>query len=266
MGKAETSQKKVGIAFTVLLVVVWTAWFRVQTVHGAQAQPFYLERGLYEHQVSGALSMFKKEVVARRSDGTTALIEYEGLNKLPGGTGLPAMRKLTFPDGSEVWLVDQFHLRSSWPKMNSAGAVNVVARVSHPKPNCGMSESAVLGHDNVAGQQTLRTVIKIDATREVMSWLAPDLACEMLTFQQVTTDGTPAKVLTEGRVLMFSTGEPDPELFTIRGDYEEVVPSQLITRRLGAVGIEMDEDTRRMGSQMDRQIRRGAALPEKNDK
>src|SRR5262249_50984094 len=117
------------------------------------AQPFYLERGVYETQSSAPMVLIIREIIARRGDGTTVFIE-PGLTENSTQPAPHTLRKLIKMDGSAVWLVDTLHLKTTWPNM-SEEAKTVSRQVSWALPTCGVDERKIVGREMIAGQNTI---------------------------------------------------------------------------------------------------------------
>jgi hypothetical protein len=202
-------------------------------------QPFYLERGLYERSSAGDLKIFSREFVARRHDGTTSVVETDELDKLP------PLRKVATLDGTMIWLLDSAKVKSSYPKLVNGEARAVIERVTKPRPDCGVGVSAGVsagGYDVVSGQKTVVGTSKLPGNRTLKFWLAPDLTCEMVRFVQSLDDS--GIILTEGRLLTLTIGEPDPRLFDLGDTHLEVMPSELRSRQFRTAGLEMSAGER----------------------
>jgi hypothetical protein len=250
------------VVLALIFVSKGPVWLKMRTVHGAVAQPFYLERAFYERDQAGALSMYSRDVFARSNDGRTALVEDEALDKLPPGVKLPPTRKVTMIDGFSVWLIDSLRLKTSWPKMTSTEARNELALMANHEPDCGFDQAHIIGRESVGGQKTFITVSDVDLVRQSTVWYAPELGCQAL--QSKTTlkgDGT---VLVEGRLIKAFVGEPDARLFDLGDNYRDVSATDLIAGRLQAIGWKMNSEIRRMAASQDRerkQVIRGEPTP-----
>jgi len=177
--------------------------------------------------------LINREIIARRGDGTTVFIE-PGLTE-NGAQPAPAiLRKLIQMDGSAVWLLDALHLKTTWPKMERQEAAMVIRQVSRPLRNCGVQERKIIGHETVAGQDTIVFVEKINERRELKIRMAPVLGCEVLRFTQtaVRSDGS-SWLASESRILDFKLGEPDARLFDTGDGYTEVTETILTARGNG---------------------------------
>jgi hypothetical protein len=180
----------------------------------SQTGPFYLERAIYE-QSSTQPVIIMREVVARRADGATAHIE---IHESPS---LPALRKLRMNDGSEVWLIDAFSVKTVWP--SSRGT----PRSSQPAPlrNCGLpaGNTRLLHHELVSGQDTVAAISPLEQGSQMEFWLAPALECEALRFNSWKGD----KILSSGRLLRLTRCEPESALFAMGTGYTEIPASEL---------------------------------------
>src|SRR5579871_4866690 len=77
-------------------------------------QPFVLQRLVQTPDSSGKLAFHKTELIARRSDGATALVESVG----PQGS-TTFVRKLTYLDGTSLSVFDSLKLKTTWQPMTS---------------------------------------------------------------------------------------------------------------------------------------------------
>jgi len=215
------------ISCLVLLIscCIATLFFKRGVAADKAVRPFYLERASYKRSASGQEVMFARDILARRSDATTASIEYF-MTYLP-------VRKVTLPDTSMTWLIDGLKLKTSWPRM-SEEALGITDRTTHPLADCGVG-SRIVGHENIAGEDTVKVTDTVGAVSSTF-WLAPALGCESLRFQKGNDDGT---VLSEVRTLKLVIGEPDSRVFDPGVGYDEVVPSELTIRRYRAAGSEL---------------------------
>ena len=234
---------------TVLLVMY--VCFAANCRGQVSIQPFHLERGLYQRDGTGKLTVFRREVLARRADGSTAFVEVDAYPPK-----LISTRKVTMLDGSATWVVDAFQIKTSWSSMVLDEAKTLVSRIRTTRGDCGLQASDIVGYEMIQGQRVVVALQTFDSVRRLKFWLAPALGCEMMQFSQTATqaDGT-YSIVTEGRLLSFSLGEPDARLFDLGAGYTEVVPSEIKTRRLHAIGSEPDDEDRRTGLGLDRQYR-----------
>jgi hypothetical protein len=223
----------------------------LRQVRGAVAQPFYLERASYERNQSGALSMYGRRITARRTDGTTAIVEYSAVDKFPTGVQFPPTRRVISLDGSAVWLLDASRVRVSWPKMTSGEARAELQLMANRDPDCGANKSHIAARESLNGHSTVVVVRDLDLVRQVKIWQRPEFGCEALQSQiSVKQDGT---ILADTRLVNAALGEPDALLFDVGEGYQQVSMIDLLEAQLRSVGEPMSEAVRRMGINFERE-------------
>ena len=142
-----------------------------------RATPFLLLMHIYNVEKSPAGELQQTRVVARRSDGTTALI---------GSVGRIAwdqmLKKITFMDGRSVMLSDLIASRTSLRSLNEEIAF-LKKLLTAPPPDCRLSVRDVfLGNDTVLNHRVAVVQREEDPIR-IVSWKAPDLGCEYLQYR-----------------------------------------------------------------------------------
>jgi hypothetical protein len=203
------------------------------TAPQAKVQPFYLERDFSGPVDNGPVAVFKKEFVARRSDGTTVLIETVGPMNL-GHT----VRSVMAPDGTAVSLFDTTKVKTTWPAMSDGRAADLSRRLQASSRDCGASpRGALMEFGNVQGQKVIsfqeRTESNYHTRRRALA-----LACEELYYKNeaIQPDGSLALDLEEVTSQLI-LGEPDSRLFSINADYPETRPSEALTKLVSALGL-----------------------------
>jgi len=209
--------------FIALSLILGGSHFSLQGQVTSNIRPFYLERGSYHIGTTGQDVMFAHDVVARRGDGATVYITF-----LKEG---PSLRKVILPDTSSTWLVDSVRAKTTWPA-GSDEASGVIASVTSPQPDCRVG-SRITGRAMVSGQATLQSTNVVDSARRMVFWVAPELGCETLRYQEVIGSDT---VVNEVRVIKLVLGNPDSRVFELGNGYEEVLPSELIVKQYRAGG------------------------------
>jgi hypothetical protein len=95
----------------------------------------------------------------------------------------------------------------------------------------------LLGQTVLFGQQV--DVVKTwDLGSGGEEWLAPGLGCKELQWQQATLqpDGS-RRIELEGKLVSFTSGEPDARFFDLGASYAEIKPSELLRREMKAAGV-----------------------------
>jgi hypothetical protein len=240
-----------GCLAAIYCVTEYPNLLRILQVHGAVAQPFYVERASYERNQLGALSMYSRRITARRTDGTTAIIEYSALDKFPTGVQFPPTRRLISPDGASVWLLDAAQIRVSWPKLTSGEARNELQLMANRDPDCGADKMHVTAREILGGYPSAVTVRDLDSMRQVKVWQSPEFGCEVLKSQVLLkSDGT---VLVDTRLVSATPGEPDTRLFNPGQGYREGSMIDLLEAQLRSVGEPMNDEVRRLGINFERE-------------
>ena len=212
------------IVLCVVVLGLSTFLLRILLANTINCQAFYIERGSYKVGSDGERKLFNREIIARRSDGATATVEF--------ALGRPGFRKVILPDTTKTWLVDDLRAKTSWRKMNEE-AQALMNQVAHPIADCGLGER-ISGDAVVAGQRTLLVVDDSNPNVQEKRWFAPDLGCNIVQYQKLTKQGN---LLTEIQSFKLLVAEPDPQLFDLGASYAEVLPSELIKRHSAAVGL-----------------------------
>jgi hypothetical protein len=251
------------ISAVVVLMAAYCAtetpkWLWIQQVRGAVAQPFYLERESYERNQGGALSMYSRQIVARSTDGTTAIVDYSALDKLPPGVRFPPTRKVIKIDGSAVWMLDDLRIKVWWPKMTSGDAKTELALMANHDPDCGADKSRITAREYLKGHSSVAVVSDLGLARQLKVWVSPEFGCEGLQSNiTLKADGT---VLVDTRLVKAELGEPDARLFDLGDGYRQGSMIDLLGAQLRAVGEPMNPEVERMAANFERE--RNQVVPE----
>jgi hypothetical protein len=214
------------------------------------AVPFYLQLDISKPADGGTMVVFRRMAVARRSDGTTASIETVG--PLSGGQ---TARKITFLDGRSLSLMDAFRVKSTWPTRTSQEIAALKAALTASPKDCippGSRGITLLGFEQMSGVDVAVIQSPVGGYR-LTRWVAPRLGCEALRYrsERLLQDGS-AVVQAAANPVSFVLGEPDARLFDLSGNYEEALPSTILSRSLAQAGVEETQDFKDEGKRLDR--------------
>ncbi len=205
-------------------------------------QPYYLEKASYKRDDSGVMVMFFRQVIARRSDGSLATIDYF--------KNRPGLRRVVTPDTSLTWLVDPVLTKTSWPK-GSAQGIALARDANRNTTDCDIGEPGE-AHDLIGGVDTIAVTEKLDTVQRQTSWYAPALGCQVLQFRRFTDQGV---VLSKNIVLRLDLKEPDLSLFDLGKEYASVGPSDLTALQHRAGGEQMTaSDAQRLFPDIEREF------------
>jgi len=186
--------------------------------------------------------MFFRQIIARRSDGALATIDYF--------KDRPGLRRVVTPDTSLTWLVDLVRTKTSWPKGSAEGTA-LARDANRNTADCDIREPEEI-HDWISGIDTIAVTEKLDSARRQTSWYAPALGCQVLQFRRFTDHGV---VLSENILLHLDLKEPDPSLFDLGKEYASVGPSELTARQHRAGGEQMTaSDAQRLFPDIEREF------------
>ena len=210
--------------------------------------PYYLERNARDPK--GGID--HKEVLARRSDGALLRISLAG----PVDLALSS-RDLEFPDGRHVTVYDSIKAKVTWP-MPGAGEMHYLrARRTEGPGDCSAGiYGKLLRHDQVEGQDV--DVVEMNAgTYRLTNSMAPKLGCESLYVKSEAParSGGSFQIAMETKTTKLIVGEPDPGLFEVAPDLEEMKPSEAQMKLLGSSDLGLSpEDKAAMLRQMQREF------------
>src|SRR5438067_2407840 len=156
-GMSEILRKSSKNQFLVVVLLAITAastfytsrnFFRIGRVHAQiHAAPFYLDKMVFTVDAKGKLSISRREILARRSDGTTMRSESVGPVDLAR-----FLRKVVFPDGRSVTMADSIKAKSTWPAMATSDLEIWTSRITSNPPDCGARKPySVIKFDKQAG-------------------------------------------------------------------------------------------------------------------
>lgn len=166
--------------------------------------------------------------VARRSDGSTVYISYG-----PAWLGRETSRTIRYIDGSSVVVTEWLGFNSTRPLSLGDRWDEFRKSVLYPPANCVRYDGETLkGFGEIAGERVAIVVSRPrqslwDAanTMRTTDYRAVELACENLEYtieEQSHVDGS-RKIMTKGRLVSLTLGEPDPSLFEIPPSPTEVL-------------------------------------------
>jgi|HubBroStandDraft_6_1064221.scaffolds.fasta_scaffold00142_2 hypothetical protein len=238
-----------------LAVLCFYGAAKLTTNHIAHAQvsvtPFVLRTESYNYDKGPKGELFVKEVVARRSDGATAVISTVGDLSL-GYT----IKTLTFLDGTSITVYDPIRTKSSWHVTTQRLAQLKEHLLLHPAPDCmpeGVREGPVriLGDDLILGHKVIQVESKFGSGR-LIEWDAPDLACKTLEFrfEERQPDGS-LKIKTHEKAISLDIGEPPSSIFDVGADYQEMKPSEAQARYFQKAGVPEDTASKQSAQQAD---------------
>lgn len=255
----------VGVALYLLaknLTIVTIASEQVQAV------PFVFSMDIYGLDANNQMQLRRAKAVARKSDGTTAVVESIGLLEWDQYS-----RKVTFLNGKSFSVVDAIQMKSTWPPMAVSDLAHIKTLLTNPRTDCAYS-GTVVGSDIVLGEPVtaLRLSInlqrgstatpgtsstccggKLVAGERVTTWLAPRLGCESLQYQVevIHPDGS-LETAVEGRPIRLDYQEPDAHWFNEPASYTEAAPSVIQSKLLEQMGIQEDDSLQGEGQNLDK--------------
>lgn len=226
----------------------------IQHVAGAEIRvtPYVLqtETRSFDNDPDGEL--FSRRTLARRSDGASAIV-FTDLGKIGFAAG-ETSRRVTLPDGSVIMLHDSISARSTSPPMSTQRLAWYKTRHLQPPQNCVFPGETLQGYEALLGQSTALVEHTSTDGYHVVYWRAPELGCENLRYRgdEKAPDGS-RKLVTEMKAVTLRLEEPDPVLFDVREDYDQLKPSECLRRQTARLGIAWDKELTRMGEFLDEQ-------------
>jgi hypothetical protein len=217
-------------------------------------ESYILERSIT--RPDGVEMVGRKEILARREDGSTVRMNSVGL-----GENTPFSRDISFIDGRQVTVYESIHAKVTWPARNEAEMSYQRDRAITGPGECDQSNSTLLRHDQMEGQDV--DVIQFSAgSNRVTLWSAPKLGCEYLydKAEAPARDGTFRTDL-EVKTTKLVLGEPDPQLFEVAPSLVEMKPSEALRKVWGSLDLPVSADEKaamlreidRQGAEMDKQ-------------
>jgi hypothetical protein len=214
----------------------------------ASLTPFVLETEDYTYENGAEGELMVRRTDARRSDGSTALLE-----DILAPTGEHAARKVVFFDGTAVTLIDDLDIKTTWPRMTPNEVTQLRQRALAAPVNCAYPGDSLVGYGQVLGHPAAivqHTPVSVSVST---SWKAADLGCVSLQYRIQTkqADGS-LRLIAEGRAKSLRLEEPDPRLFDPGPTYTELKPSDRLRRELQSRGIPWNEQFQREGEDKDK--------------
>jgi hypothetical protein len=222
-----------------LLAIERTAMAQVEVI------PFTLETEIYSFEGNPKGELVATKTVARRSDGALALVGNIG--RIEWGE---TARRVTYPDGRSVSVVDSFQARITWPPMSARSLASFKTQLLHAPRNCVEVGETLISREKANGQDLAIVRASSGAganpgagASRITFWRAVDLACQTLTnrVEASQSDGS-WKLLTEQRVVNLKLGEPNALLFDDGSAYSETRPSEVERRLLEKAGVSRDTE------------------------
>ena len=204
------------------------ATFHIKAYAQVTATPFVAETDVYEFRSNPQGSLFLKQVVARRSDGSTAeVITKEPINV--------SMRRVTFMNGSTIHAFDFISAKTSL-QMKPQELAELKQRLTNPPMNCVYFDAQIIDRQRLFGQEFIVQQYSINEHRTT-DWFAPQLGCEILGYRIgfKQPDGS-YKLMTEARLVSLEMREPDGAFFDPAANFEEALPSEIIRRHYQKIG------------------------------
>ncbi len=204
--------------------------------------PFTQERESYSFENDPKGSLVSKETVAMRADGAEAI-----LTTAMGNVGLDqgfSARKVVFPDGRMLTLMDWIQAKSTWPRISAQQILTRNSRMSRPPENCIAAGETLMGFGDLLGHKVAIVGWPHQTgAQRVIQWQAPDLGCQSLLdrVQEQQSDGS-WKLDAETRTTSLILGQPDPKYFDAGAGYTEMSPSQMLQRSEAFVGAAPTDD------------------------
>lgn len=184
----------------------------------------------YERKPGGDL--WEVETRAQRSDGATVIVDTMYFPRVPR-----TIRVIRLLDGTWIRLVDAASAKSTCrPKHREAAPARETLFSAPRPPNC-LGPGDRLVRQSVLFGQPVDVVKTWDLGSAGERWLAPALGCLELQWQSASLqpDGS-RRIELDGKLVSFTLGEPDAQLFDLGTSYAEVKPSELLRREVKAAG------------------------------
>lgn len=243
-------------ASSYLLFRIGTARYVVRA--NSQVTPFVFTAQTYLYSTNAAGDLNSALTEARRSDGT--MVEIRSVGPLARQV---SERKLRYPDGGRVTLMDLLRAKSSRPPQSDKATALWRARLFDPPANCvGIMPSSALVSQNelIFGQKI--DVVRLNAIGgvRITAWRVPDLGCLNMRYrvEQQQPDRS-YKLMSEQRPASLRVGEPDPGLFASGQGYEELRPSEMASKVRDLLGWPSSAAAEQMEARYDQMYESGLA-------
>jgi hypothetical protein len=237
-------KSKLSISILVAAVVIalgYTGgkWIFVRAFASANlnVRPFIAQAMDYT-VVSGQKRISEVEIIARRSDGAT---EKTGTFYNANGTVKIALRRVDFPDGYTGMIIDSLRAKATGhkPAAMLAGEKDFFF---NPPAQCLMGSGETLaGTDTLFGQRAFRVIRQGSpgALVRIVEWRLADFNCAPVQGYVQRRPSAAAEWQTQaGRELTaFSAANPDPKFFTGWEGYNEMKPSDIMSKLAQRSGI-----------------------------
>jgi hypothetical protein len=128
--------------------------------------------------------------------------------------------------------VDALRVKSTWQARTSGEIAALKATLAAPPKDCistGSRDITLLGFEQLNGVDVVVVQSPAGGYR-LTRWVAPRLGCQALRYrsERLQKDGS-AVLQVEATPALFSLGEPDARLFDLSGNYEEALPSTVLS-------------------------------------
>jgi len=189
--------------------------------------PFTAKQQTYVVGAEGEEST-QDEMVARRNDSA----EYYRSTwlKAERASMTTPIRQLTFPDGRQVFAVDELHAISTM-QMSPDELLERDESFNSPVQGCSSSSETVIDHSQVFGLNAVKvSYVPANAPMERdISVRLVDFACFETDFtRQIRQDvNSPYKTVMGRHTLTFTPGDPSATLFSGFENYNEMMPSEI---------------------------------------
>lgn len=211
---------------------------KVTIAHFASRQvnaiPFLLKLELHSFENGETNTLFSTKTVARRTDGTTAIINGVG----PIQKGI-SVRKITYMDGRSITISDSVASKTTVVLSEIDKAILKQSFDNTGLGDCSNDAKEIfLGNEIMLGYRVSIYRRSVAEHKELIVWRAPELSCEDLKYVvDSKVSGRGYTRVMEARPVIFSVGEPEQAYFEIDSSYAEVKPSEAMDKIFKKMGI-----------------------------
>jgi hypothetical protein len=205
---------------------VTVSQMRIQAVTNSKVEPFTVE--FYERSLNNASGnvMERREIIARRSDGSHAAANISVLDR-----HMLIRRVNLIPERISVLVADAISAKSTHFMSNRAEVPTIkgpLDRTCMTHPELVNDSYSVLGRDVLLNLNVIKLVSETKAAR-TETWEAPALGCYAIKdIREWKNDDGSISGRTEKTAVAVDLGEPSGDLFDIPSHYLEKLPSALI--------------------------------------
>lgn len=236
------------------------ATFHIKAYAQISATPFVAETDVYEFRSHPQGNLFLKQVVARRSDGSTAEVTTKG------PIWSASMRKVTFMSGSTVSVFDFISAKTTFQMKPQELAVLKQKLTNSPVDCIYRGDAQIIDRQILFGQQFIvQQHLLSPSSRQqvrVTEWLAPQLGCEHLGYRtEVEQPDGSYKLQTEARLVSLEMKEPPPAFFDPAANFEEVLPSEVMRRHYQKIDQPEPKEIEQQGKEADQYHKDHPVLP-----